>query len=134
MLHILGATHCFVASLLAPPTMSRSLRSELVVFSSVRKKQRLSLLCSAAYSPRAASGPVGIGDSHPLQSMLIDVCLRRHQWRCSVPESPIPIARSNTIVLCKGNHIKIPMKIPTYWKMVSYPLIKEGQLSHKYAF
>ena len=94
------------------------------------KKQRLSLLCLAAYSPRAASGPVGIGDSHPLRSMLIDVCLHRHQWYCSVPESPIPIARSNTTVLCKGNHIKyqsivilkIPTKIPTYWKMVSFHL------------
>ena len=28
---------------------------------------------------------------------------------------------------------EVPQKIPTYWKMVSYSLIKEGQLSHKYA-
>ena len=30
-------------------------------------------------------------------------------------------------------HKKYLTKIPIYWKMVSYPLIKEGQLSHKYA-
>ena len=29
------------------------------------------------------------------------------------------------------HHKKCLTKIPTYWKMVSYPLIKEGQLSHK---
>ena len=28
-------------------------------------------------------------------------------------------------------HKKYLTKVPTYWKMVSYPLIKEGQLSHK---
>ena len=33
-----------------------------------------------------------------------------------------------------SRHKKSHTKIPTYWKMVSYPLIKEGQLSHKYAF
>ena len=85
-----------------------ALRSSLVVFSCLCKKQWLSLLCLVAYSPQAASGPAGIGVSHPLRSTLIDVCLCRHQWHCSVLESPIPIARSNTIVLCKGNHIKIP--------------------------
>ena len=30
-------------------------------------------------------------------------------------------------------HKKYLTQIPTYWKMVSYLLIKEGQLSHKYA-
>ena len=60
---------------------------------------------------------------------------------------PAPLARYHTIVICKGNHIKPPatrspiqrfpsaknlVKIPTYWKMFWYPLIKEGQLSHKY--
>ena len=66
---------------------------------------------------------------------------------------PAPLARSHTIVICKGNHMEPPttrsptqkyqsiitQKIqqnidPPYRKMVSYPLIKEGQLSHKYAF
>ena len=69
---------------------------------------------------------------------------------------PAPLARSHTIVICKENNMNPPpqevphknshqrktsqkfqtivlIKIPTYWKMVSYPLIKEGQLSHKYA-
>ena len=53
----------------------------------------------------------------------------------------IPALRAWTIPLsyAKGNHIKpppqeVPHKNTTYWKMVSYPLIKEGQRSHKYAF
>ena len=33
-----------------------------------------------------------------------------------------------------SHHKKYLTKIPIYWKMVSYPLIKEGQWSHKYAF
>ena len=31
-----------------------------------------------------------------------------------------------------SRHKKYLTKIPTYWKMVSYPLINEGQLSYKY--
>ena len=134
-------------------------------FLACARNDGLSLLCSAAYSPRAASGPAGIGDSHPLLSMLIDVCLCRHQWRSLEPESPIPIARSHTIVICKGNHknvnctgtsslkrvkgaIHMHYRGPTeqrfyvrephqrgsmgppYRKVRSYPLIKEGLLSH----
>ena len=52
---------------------------------------------------------------------------------------PAPNSMDHTTVICKGNHIKpppqeVPHKNTTYWKMVSYPLIKEGQRSHKYAF
>ena len=53
---------------------------------------------------------------------------------------PAPLAWYHTIVICKGNHInpplpqEVPHKNTTYWKMVSYPLIKEGLRSHKYAF
>ena len=55
-----------------------------------------------------ACGPADEWDPHPLRSMLIDVCLHKHQWRRSVPGSPLPIARHHTIVSCKGNHIKPP--------------------------
>ena len=71
--------------------------------------------------PRSC-GPAGEWDPHPLQSTLIDVCLCKHQWHRSVLGSPLPIVRYHTIVSCKGNHIKIPR----YWKMFWYPLIKEG--------
>ena len=52
-----------------------------------------------------------------------------HAWRCIlVPHigkwSSTPSAKVPQNILTK---------ILTYWKMVSYPLIKEGQLSHKYA-
>ena len=55
---------------------------------------------------------------------------------------PTLLARYHTIVM-QGEPYKTPAtrspiskkphKIPTYWKMFWYPLIKEGQLSHKYA-
>ena len=89
--------HC-VASLLAlnlaPPTRSRSLRSSLGArrFSCLRKKRRLSLICSAAY----VLGPAGLwpcggaGNPHPLLTTLIDVCLRKHQWRHLVAGFPLP--------------------------------------------
>ena len=70
--------------------------------------------------PRAC-GLAGNENPHPLRSTLIDVCLRKHQWRRSVPGFPLPIARSHTIVICKGNCARTP-------------LIKEGLLSHKNAF
>ena len=75
--------------------------------------------------PRACD-PAGEWDPHPLRSMLIDVCISKHQWHRSVPGSPLPIARYHTIVSCKGDHIKIH----TYWEMFWYPLIKGGQLIH----
>ena len=55
-----------------------------------------------------ACSPAGSRNPHPLRSMLIDVCLHKHQWRRSVPGFPLPIARYHTIVICKGNHIKPP--------------------------
>ena len=87
-----GASHRslsrYVASLLAAKSHSSrcaqiAYRSELVV---CLRKQQLSLICALAY----ILGPVALGyllnwNPHPLQSMLIDVCLRKHQWRRSVP-------------------------------------------------
>ena len=109
MLHILGG--CPIASslcsLLLPPRADCFALSSSFVLACTRNDGFHSS-ARAAKSPQVASDPVGIGDSHPLRSTLIDVCLHRHQWHSSEPESPIPIARSNTIVLCKGNHIKIP--------------------------
>ena len=32
----------------------------------------------------------GAGNPHPLLTTLIDVCLRKHQWRRSVPGFPLP--------------------------------------------
>ena len=68
-----------------------------------------------------ACGPAGSRNPHPLRSMLIDVCLCKHQWHCLVKGFLLPIARSHTIVICKGNCARTPF-------------IKEGLLSHKNAF
>ena len=95
----------------APPTVSISLRSSLrarLSFLLAQENDGFRSYAWVAKSPWVASDPVGIADSHPLRSMLIDVCLRRHQWRSSEPESPIPIARSHTIVICKGNCARTP--------------------------
>ena len=139
--------------------MSRSLHSELrALSSSSLLKQEMPAfapLLGGLY-PRACS-LAGSRNPYPLQSMLIDVCLSRHQWLRSVLGFPLPIARYHTIVTCKGNHIKPPatrsptqrfpsvknlIKIPNYsFNKNSHilengliPLIKEGQLSHKNAF
>ena len=78
--------------------------------------------------PRAC-GPAGSGNPHPLRSMLIDVCLGKHQWRRSVPGFPLPIARSHTIVICKGNHIKPPAtRSPTQ----KYQSIVTQKIQQKY--
>ena len=74
---------CCEISLLPPYADRFAYRSKLVV---CLRKQRLSLICAVAYTLR----PVALGhfhelEPHPLRSMLIDVCLRKHQWRRSVP-------------------------------------------------
>ena len=69
------------------------------------------LLLGGLY-PRTCS-PAGEWDPHPLLSTLINVCLRKHQWRRSMPGSPLPIVRYHTIIICKGNHIKpSPQEVP----------------------
>ena len=51
---------------------------------------------------------------------------------CSLPQE-VPHKNSHQRKTSQKLQTIVLIKIPTYWKMVSYPLIKEGQLSHKYA-
>ena len=103
VLFIRYSHHEQVASLFALRSSFFLLKQETTAFA---------LLLGGLY-PRAC-GPAGSRNPHPLRSTLIDVCLRKHQWRCSVPGFPLPIARYHTIVICKGNHIKSHTKIPKY--------------------
>ena len=84
-----------------------------------------------------ACGPAGEWDPHPLRSTLIDVCLHKHQWCCSVPRSPLPIVRYHTIVICKGNHIKPPatrsptQRFPSVKNLIKIPNYSFNKNSHK---
>ena len=114
--------------------------SELVV---CLRKQRLSLICALAY----ILGPVALGylerswNPHPLRSTLIGVCLCNingvarcrdsssnnmchinnqcmEKYPCTTYRKMVqyPISKNPLIKFQQ----KIPMKIPKYWKMVSY--------------
>ena len=132
------ATHhsisCYVTSLLAPKShSSRCEQNASLIARSSSFAYANNGFCSSAWWPRSLGlWPCGgAGNPHPLQSTLIDVCLHKHQWRRSVPGFPLP---SEVPYHChmQGEPYKTPShkkshtKIPTYWKMVSYPSLKRA--------
>ena len=83
---------------LTPPAVSRTLRVSLGAcrFSCLRKKRRLSLICSVSY----VLGPATLRWSWESPSPPINGVTRCQDSRS--------LARYHTIVICKGNHIKPP--------------------------
>ena len=131
----------YVALLLAPKSHSsrREQNASLIARSSSFAYANNGFRSSARWPMSTGLRPCGgAGNPHPLRSMLIDVCLRKHSMALLGAGIPAPLSRYHTIVICKENNInplpppqEVPHKNTTYWKMVSYPFIKEGQLSHK---
>ena len=78
---------------------------ELVVFIACARNDgfRSSARCPMSLGLQPCGGA---GNPHPLQSMLIDVCVTSMLSLGS--RIPAPLARYHTIVTCKGNHIKPP--------------------------
>ena len=119
----------YVASLLAPKSHSsrREQNASLIARSSSFAYANNGFRSSAQWPRSSGLRPCGgAGNPHPLRSTVIDVCLRKNQWRRSVPLGagiPAPLARYHTTVICKGNHIIPPpppatrsptQKIPKY--------------------
>ena len=79
---------CYVTSLLAPKSHSshREQNASLIARSSSFAYANNSFHSSVRW-PRSSGlrSCSGAGNPHPLRSNLIDVCLRKHQWRHSVP-------------------------------------------------
>ena len=134
---------CCEISLLPPCSDRFAYRSELVV---CLCKQQLLLICMLAPSLGLwPSATLMSWNPHPLQSKLIDVCLRKHQWHCSVlgfqlnsmclinnncmkmyprtPTAKSPSQNSNKKfqqkIPTKNSNKKFQQEIQTYWKMVS---------------
>ena len=112
---------------LTPPAVSRTLRLSL-------RARRLLMQTTAFAHLLSGLGPQAFGPAVEL-----GIPIPSDQWRRLVPAFPLP---SEVPYHChmQGKQYKTPhhkkylTKIPTYWKMSWYPLIKESQLSHKYAF
>ena len=93
MLLSCGASHCslscYVASLLAVKSRSsrRAQIASLIAWSSsfaYANNSFRSSACLPIFSGLWPSATLMSWNPHPLQSTLIDVCLCKHQWRCSV--------------------------------------------------
>ena len=91
------ATHrlisCYVSSLLAPKShsSSREQNASLIARSSSFAYANNGFHSFAQWPRSLGLRPCsGAGNPHPLRSMLIDVCLRKHQWRHSVLGFPLP--------------------------------------------
>ena len=111
---------------LSPPAVSRTLRLSL--------RARRLLMQTTAFAhllgglgPRAFSPVVELESSSPLINGVA-----RCRDSSSISEVPYHCHMQGKQYKTP-HHKKYLTKIPTYWKMVSYLLIKEGQLSHKYA-
>ena len=136
------ATHrsisCYVASLLAPKSHSscREQNASFIARSSSFAYANNGFRSSARWPRSSGLWPCSeAGNPHPLRSTLIDVC--NGVARCRDSRSPSEVPYHCHMQEKQHNpprHKKYLTKIPTYWKMSQYPLIKEGQLSHKYAF
>ena len=141
------ATHrsisCYVATLLAPKSHSSSheQNASLITWSSSFAYANNGFCSSTRWLRSSGLRPCGgAGNPHTLRSMLIDVCLRKHQWRCSVPGSCSP---SEVPYHChmqgepykppchKKSHTKIPKysntKIPHIGKCPGAPSLKRAK-------
>ena len=121
-----GASHCslsrYVASLLAAKSRSSHhaqiasliARSLLFAYAYNSKqqllcKQQLLLICMVAPSLGLwPSATLMNWNPHPLRSTLIDVCLRKHQWHCSVLGFQL-----NSMCLINNNCMKMYPRTPT---------------------
>ena len=98
---------------LAPPAVRRSL--SLIARSLLFAYANNSFHSSACWPISSGLWPSVTFVSwnpHPLQSTLIDVCLRKHQWHCSVPGFQLnSVCRINN--QCMETYSHTPQKIPT---------------------
>ena len=83
----------YVTSLLAPKSHSshREQNASLITWSSSFAYANDGFRSSTRWPRSSGLRPCGgAANPHPLRSMLIDVCLRKHQWCRSVPGFPLP--------------------------------------------
>ena len=132
------ATHrsisCYVASLLAPKSHSscREQNASLITRSSLFFL--LAQETTAFAHLLGGLGPRAFGPAVELESPSPPINgVARCRDSSSISEVPYHCHMQGKQYKTP-RHKKYLTKIPTYWKMSSYPLIKEGQRSHKYTF